>query len=483
MPIDTSMYGRLDYSTPVDALYAGERERQARTAAQQENQLNALRLNEAQRTTTQRNEMARLTAGLDLSTPEGRTAAAQAHLKVGDVAGYRAAATAEAAQTEAERKSQTATFELAQKRYNSFNQVAGALSQKPDVTKQDVLDAGRGLVAIGMLDKEHADAMFAQLPDDPVQLRGALQNVLRQQLTPEQVLTAFAPKPKDINAGGSTEIIDENPNSPTFGKLIKSVRHTQAPGEDARLAETRADSTVMTPEEVDYYANMYNQTNSLPPLGMGSASLRQKILSRAAQIGMAGGASAAEGAANVVSNAQTRNAEKKTLAAFTSGVESRRVTANNTAVNHLATMEALADNLANSDIRILNAAKQAYAKATGSAAPASFDAAKQLVAAEVIKAVVNNGGGVKEREEAAGQFARANSPEQLKAVIQTYKELLAGQLSSLQQQYETGTGRKDFDSKLSPRTRELLSVGAPATGGDLMAAARAELARRRGAQK
>jgi len=41
--------------------------------------------------------------------------------------------------------------------------------------------------------------------------------------------------------------------------------------------------------------------------------------------------------------------------------------------------------------------------------------------------------------------------------------LLGGQLTSLEQQYETGTGRKDFDKKLSPATRELLNKSKPTT--------------------
>ena len=138
-------------------------------------------------------------------------------------------------------------------------------------------------------------------------------------------------------------------------------------------------------------------------------------------------------------------------------------------------MDQLVDDLANpSNVRAFNAAANAFAKQTGRTAPTNFDAARQIVAQEVIKAVVQNGGGVTERQEAKDQFSRANTPEQLRGVINTYRALLGGQLQSLKQQYETGTNRTDFDRKLTPNTRKLLSqssesaapsAGAAAGGG------------------
>ncbi len=220
----------------------------------------------------------------------------------------------------------------------------------------------------------------------------------------------------------------------------------------------------LTPATVDFIAETYRQTGTLPPLGMGpmAAAARSKILTRAGELAMGGGATPAEAAAGVVGAKQDVAAQTSTLKDFSSGLSARRVTANNTALNHLETLDKLADSLANSDIRVVNAAGNAFAKATGSSAPTSFDAAKQLVASEVIKAVTQNGGGVTERQEAAKNITSASSPEQLKGITQTYRDLLGGQLTTLAQQYETGTGRKDFDKKLSPATRDLLNKSKPA---------------------
>ena len=227
-----------------------------------------------------------------------------------------------------------------------------------------------------------------------------------------------------------------------------------------RLKEEMAGNKI-NPATVDLIANLYLQTGTLPPLGMGSkaAAARAQILNRAAELS---GTDAATAASNIVTSKQDVAGQTAAVKDFSSGMSARRVTANNTALNHLETMDKLAGDLANTDVRIVNAAGNAFARATGSAAPPNFDAAKQLVAAEVIKAVVQNGGGVTERQEAADNIKSANSPEQLRGVIATYRELLAGQLISLAQQYETGTGRKDFDKKLSPATRELLKKSTPA---------------------
>ena len=223
-----------------------------------------------------------------------------------------------------------------------------------------------------------------------------------------------------------------------------------------RLTQETAPGGTLSPETVDFLAETYRQTGSLPSLGMGkvAAETRNKVLGRAAELAMGGGKTAADAAGDVRGAKADTAGATATVKDFSSGMSARRVAANNTAINHLATMEQLASDLNNNDIRIVNAAGNAFAKATGATAPTSFDAARQLVASEVIKAVVNNGGGVTERKEAEEQFARANSPEQLKGVIKTYKELLAGQLDSLGLQYETGTGRKDFDKKLTPETRK-----------------------------
>jgi hypothetical protein len=241
---------------------------------------------------------------------------------------------------------------------------------------------------------------------------------------------------------------------------------------ERRLQEEADSSGGLSPQALDIAAQMVVQSGVMPPLGSGkrASEARVQVMNRVAEMT---GTDAAAGASNIIGNQQNTLAAKKALNDFTSGISARRVTANNTAINHLETMDKLASDLNNRDTRIFNAAGNAFATATGQTAPTSFDAAKQLVAAEVIKAVVSNGGGVTERQEAAQNFSRANSPQQLREVINTYRELLGGQLQSLEGQYKAGTGRDDFRAKfLTPNTQKVLPA-APTAAKPAVAASKA----------
>ena len=235
------------------------------------------------------------------------------------------------------------------------------------------------------------------------------------------------------------------------------------------------DSTgALTPQAIDVAAQIYLQTGQLPALGIGKSagSLKSAILNRATELygnpnattpvkpaGVINQSSSAvnppvsfnasDMASQIVGNKIDNASKTKAAKDFSTGTQGRQVTAFNTAIDHLATMEKLSDALKNNDVKAFNYLGNLVAKQTGQPAPTNFDAAKQIVTAEVIKAVVASGGGVKERQEAEANFSGANSPAQLKGVINTYKQLLGGQLNSLGLQYETTTGRTDFSKKLT----------------------------------
>ena len=139
---------------------------------------------------------------------------------------------------------------------------------------------------------------------------------------------------------------------------------------------------------------------------------------------------------------------------FATGKNGNTVRSLNVAVSHLDNLGELSDALNNNDINLFNKLGNAYAQQTGNPIPTSFNAAKKIVADEIVKGIVGSGGGVSDREEAANTINAANSPAQLKGVIDTYKQLLGGQLSGLKQQYETTTGKKDFNKFISPNTQK-----------------------------
>jgi hypothetical protein len=215
MPIDPRIalgYQAPQLESPVNMMMMAQKMQ----SGQQENQLRQAQMENVRSEIDQRNAL--LPSQLDKAT--------------------RDAATAQLTQDEK-------TFEIANKRYKTFQQVTGALANKPNVTKDDAIAAARGLVAIGMLDQDKADAMLGQLPDEPFALQAALKQSTMQQLTPEQLMTLFAPKPDKINAGGYTRVVDLNPNSPTYKQTIADVQHTLSPDaatREARLAKSGINS-------------------------------------------------------------------------------------------------------------------------------------------------------------------------------------------------------------------------------------------------
>lgn len=149
----------------------------------------------------------------------------------------------------------------------------------------------------------------------------------------------------------------------------------------------------------------------------------------------------------------------KSNAAFSTGKQGDMLRSFNVSISHLNTLDNLVDALGNGDVKMLNKASNAFKEQFGQAAPANFNAAKSIVGDEIIKAIIGGGGALADRENAQNQIDRAESPQQLKGVIKTYKELMGGQLKGLKKQYEDTTGRKDFDDRLSPETKTELGLG------------------------
>lgn len=146
------------------------------------------------------------------------------------------------------------------------------------------------------------------------------------------------------------------------------------------------------------------------------------------------------------------------LKQFTSGKNGNTVRSLNVAVQHLDQLGALAQALSNGDVPAINRISNWWKTNTGQAAPTNFNAGKKLVADEIVKAIVGSGGGVADREEASKSINAAGSPAQLAQVIETYQGLLTGQLNGLRQQYQTATGRDNFETLLLPETRSKLEA-------------------------
>jgi hypothetical protein len=151
---------------------------------------------------------------------------------------------------------------------------------------------------------------------------------------------------------------------------------------------------------------------------------------------------------------------------FTSGKQGDTIRSFNTALDHLATLQDLADALHNGDLPAVNMIANAVATQTGSTAPTNFDTAKKIVADEVTKAIVGGQMAQADREETVANIQNSKTPAQLRGAIDTFMRLMGGQLNSLGRQYEAATGLDDFQGMLSPEALPYMHLAptAPAAG-------------------
>jgi hypothetical protein len=214
----------------------------------------------------------------------------------------------------------------------------------------------------------------------------------------------------------------------------------------AKLAETTRHNKAMEnkgnqPADEDNVEKAANAISNYQQAPLGALAMRsaygQAVMAKVMEI-------------NPDYQANEFGARSKAYKDFASGKQGTQVASFNRSFAHLDTLSKLSEAMSNGDVPLMNKLGNAFASHTGKAAPVNFDAAKKVVADEIVKAIVGSGGGVADREEAARTINNAASPAQLSGVIETYKELIGGQLSSLQQQYEQSTGRKDFKRLLSP---------------------------------
>ena len=129
---------------------------------------------------------------------------------------------------------------------------------------------------------------------------------------------------------------------------------------------------------------------------------------------------------------ETRYATRQKAANdFTTGIQGKQLLAFSSAVKHLETLGGLVDAMANGDTVQLNRFSNLLQKQTGGVPVNNFEAAKGIVAKEIMKSIVTGGGGVEERQELNHLMDSAKSPEQLRGVINTYHELMNAQKENL----------------------------------------------------
>jgi hypothetical protein len=204
--------------------------------AMSQNELAKYSLGRAQRQDQESNAIADLVrGGIDPMTPEGQAKlyGAAPLSAEGFLKGRLETKNLQSQIGERDSKAKNEAFQRAKQGYGVFQQVVGAHFNNPNATPQYVANSVQGLVQAGLLEPTVGERLVASIPQDPTQFRSFLNDVLKAQMTPEQLLTAFAPKPTEVDNGQQKVFRDTNPNSPTYGQVTAGapVQKVATPGE------------------------------------------------------------------------------------------------------------------------------------------------------------------------------------------------------------------------------------------------------------
>ena len=443
MALDTSIYqnignnnlasGLSDVITQQRQLQNAEQDRQNRLAAMaQQQQMGAIQLQQAQQAQSDEQKYRAILQNPENQNPQNTLAALRSAGLHNQAADYLRQQT----------QAQASQLDLANKRLAGVHQVNAQISSDPQ-NYQTHIQNGLQSGLILPEDAQHMLQTYQGLPPDKITSYAQsnmadakdMYDKMNQRPVNPEVKVNDKGEQYTINAKGEVNYVID----PTTGKRMKA----QPPA--AILAMNAASD----PNQIESMAQMIASGRMAAPTG---AALRNpatlNLMRRVGEI-------------NPDYAAQDFNTTKQALTQFTSGKLGASVRSFNVSLAHLDTLSNLADALNNKDTVAINKIGNYFSAQTGSPAPTNFEAAKKIVSDEIVKAIVGSGGGVADREEAAKTISAASSPEQLKGVINTYKDLMNGQLHGLQRQYEASTGRTDFNRFLSPEALAVSSGQSP----------------------
>ena len=141
---------------------------------------------------------------------------------------------------------------------------------------------------------------------------------------------------------------------------------------------------------------------------------------------------------------------------FASGPEARNVTAINTVIGHLGTLDEAAGALENGDIRMLNTIQNRIATELGDPRVQNFDTAKQAVAEETMRVFRQVGASESEARMWGERITASGSPTQLRGVIKTLGDLLDSRVEAIGRQYDRTVNEGGNPASVDPKNRRVL---------------------------
>lgn len=300
-------------------------------------------------------------------------------------------------------------------------------------------DDVKSYLAEGVLNKklsqEQANQMVSSVPVDPAQLPAWQMKAMRMLLTPEQQTKLTTP---DANAVLGAQTSTGN-NAATNAAHIQGTAMTNATSRANNAATIGKDYKVagIDPQSGNFIGA------GAGPEGGGMAGMVDALGGYKLDPSQAFSRMAPAMKAGVIAEVQkkypdydptTYAAKTKAARDFGSGALGNQMRSFQVGLDHLDQFGKLADALDNGNVQLINKFGNAIAAQTGNPAPTNFDAAKAIIAKEVIKSVVQGGGGVGERQEAERILDSAKTPKQLKGAITTLTNLMSAQHDALLQQ-------------------------------------------------
>ena len=185
---------------------------------------------------------------------------------------------------------------------------------------------------------------------------------------------------------------------------------------------------------------------------IAAAALTSYIAKRAGEDGQSG--------LQFAANQQSYAARQKVVNDYLDpgGTAGGKLGAINTSVLHVGALLPLIDAMKSGNTTRINAARQAYQKEAGIAAPTNYETLANMATGEISNAINKTGGDVGERERVSAPFAASRSPDVLKGAVKTAVTALAGKTESLANQWDVGTKgtQGNFGKFLMPQTAQAL---------------------------
>jgi hypothetical protein len=272
-------------------------------------------------------------------------------------------------------------------------------------------------------------------------------------LTPTPSQDAKAPQKRERIVGGSL-IQEEYQPDGTWKEIGRGPRWK----EDGPT--TGAGRSYIPAEHVDLHGDAYLATlppgvrSSVKAVAEGRAPLsslsirggeREAMIQRASQY-------------DPTFDASIAPARAATRKDFTSGVAARNVTAINTAIGHIGTLDELGDALKNRDPQLVNRVVNTISSQLGRPEVNNFDIARGAVGDELMRVFRQVGASKEESDSWKAKFDSANSPEKLKGAVKTAAELLQSRIEALDDQWKRGMGTdKGYPDLLSPKSQGVMA--------------------------